>query len=505
MKKIELLIALIKSMSKSEKRYFKLYSNLQSGTKIYLFLFDLLEKMLPEEDIYEEFHKKYKDNNIEVAAKHLYTVILDCLQILREKQDIQSKIFSYISKANILFERELFEEAFVELDKAKKLASTYEQDTLLLLIRRTELKYFNTLDFKGMNEKQLVNKQMKINEIMKYSRNVNLHLQLYDILRHRLIYKGYSRSDKQREDLNDLVLSELNLISNNSYKSFESAKLHLLFQATYYLNSGNYKSALRDYEELIFLFEKNPHLMLNPPIYYLDALQGILESLHTAGLYNEMPFFIEKLEKLSKNEYTTEFKMEIQWLIYIYQLISLLNTGKFDEAYRLFTLHSGELYKKVSLLKLDSQIKLHLYTSILHLCRQDLTTSRQHIKKVFASGKLYASLPSFKIVRLFNLILQAELGNYEWLTNEISSIKRNIQFEKQTGNTEKLIFRFVLSYPLPSYQQAREKLWLHYQKEIAKIRANKYERQLLKTFDFLAWMESKLTKRPLEEVLQEKE
>ena len=115
---------------------------------------------------------------------------------------------------------------------------------------------------------------MKINDIMKYSRNINLHLQLYDILKHRIANKGYIRSEKQKDNLNDLVLSELNLIANNSYKGFEARKLHLLFQATYYLNTGNYKSAIRFYQELITLFESNQHLILNPPIYYLSALKG---------------------------------------------------------------------------------------------------------------------------------------------------------------------------------------------------------------------------------------
>ena len=77
----------------------------------------------------------------------------------------------------------------------------------------------------------------------------------------------------------------------------EARKLHLLFQATYYLNTGNYKSAIRFYQELITLFESNQHLILNPPIYYLSALKGILDSLHLAGLYQEMPFFHRPPEK----------------------------------------------------------------------------------------------------------------------------------------------------------------------------------------------------------------
>ena len=43
-----------------------------------------------------------------------------------------------------------------------------------------------------------------------------------------------------------------------------------------------------------------------------------------------------------------------------------------------------------------------------------------------------------------------------------------------------------------------------YQKDIQKIKEDKYERQLLKTFDVLSWIENKITRRSLAEILAEK-
>ncbi|WP_102408892.1 hypothetical protein [Parabacteroides bouchesdurhonensis] len=504
MNKTSSLIILINSLTKAEKRYFRLYTNLQNGEKAYLHLFDLLDKKLPIEEIYTQFSDIQNGSSFDMAVKHLYRVILDCLVKLREKQNIQTEIFNYISKAGILYERELFEDAFSELNKAQKLATIYENDPLLLLILRTEIKYLSALNFEGIGERQLVAKQMKIHEVMKYSRNINMHLQLYDILKYRLNYKGYARSDKQKEDLNDLVLSELNLIANSSYRSFESNKLHLLFQATYYLNSGNYKSAIRYYQELINLFEKNKHLLSTPPIYYVSAIQGILNSLHIAGLYQEMPFFLSKLKKIEASDYPTEFILDIRACIYQYELAGFLNTGKFVEAKELTNQYDDSLFKKSNLLTLEVQLKLHISSTILYLSCEDLSNAKKCIKRIFSSGKLFYALPSYKIARLINLLLQAELGNYDFLTNEINSIKRNIRYEKHIYITEKLIFRFVQAYPLPSYEKVKNKLWLQYQKDINMIKQNKYEQQLLKTFDFLSWIESKLTNRPFAEVLKEK-
>ena len=344
---------------------------------------------------------------------------------------------------------------------------------------------------------------MKINDIIKYTRNTNLHLQLYDILKHRITYKGDIGSNKQKDNLNDLVLSELNLIANNSYKGFEARKLHLLFQATYYLNTGNYKSAIRFYQELITLFESNQHLILNPPIYYLSALKGILDSLHLAGLYQEMLFFIDRLRKMQQGDYATEFLLEINASIYQYEQVSYINTGKFEIALELSGNYGDHLFKKIDLLRLETQLKLYLNTAILYLCLEKPERARKSMKKIFSSGKLFHTLPSYKTARLINLLILAELGDYSFFENEINSIKRNIHYEKHIYRTEKLLFRFVMSYPLPSYQKAQNKLWMQFQKEIEKIREDKYEKQLLKTFDILSWVESKLTNRPFAEILEE--
>lgn len=502
MNKLNTLYILINSLSKAEKRFFKLTTGLHQGDKVYVFLYEQMEKNTPENEVYSLFAGKYKNESFEMAVKHLYRVLLSCLGHLRDKEDIQDKIFKYISMAAILFERELYSEAFLELDNAKKLAVKFENDPLLLLIRRTELKYKSSLLFEDMTEKQLVNKQMKINEVTKYSRSINLHLQLYDILKYRISYQGYARSEKQKDNLNDLVLSELSLIANNSYKSFEAEKLHLHFQALYYLNSGNYKAAIRFYKELINLFDENKHLIQNPPIYYLSAITGILDTLKASHLYDEMPFFIAKLKELEQAPYATEFIFSIKTLIFQYNLAYYINTGNFSEALEYMNNHGKHLLAKVSLLGLDAQLKLYLSCTVLYLCISDLSGARSMMKKILGSGKVFYSLPSYKTARLVNLILQAELGNYELIQNEINSIKRTIHNEKQVYTTEKIVFRFTLAYPLPVYEKTRMQLWQQFKKTFTSIENDKYEQKLLQTFDFLAFIESKLTRVSLAEVLK---
>ena len=62
------LIQLIQSLTKAEKRYFRLYANLQSGEKNYLFLFDLINKGIPSDEVYRLYCQEENKNNFDMAA-----------------------------------------------------------------------------------------------------------------------------------------------------------------------------------------------------------------------------------------------------------------------------------------------------------------------------------------------------------------------------------------------------------------------------------------------------
>lgn len=497
--KSDILFLLIKSLTKSEKRHFRLYSDAQNGEKIYLSLFDLYEKFSTSDAVYEKFRESHPEKNLETTSKQLYRTIMESLLKLRETQGSQTMIANTISKAEILFERELWDDAFSELKKAKKLAQTSENDPMFILIQRMELKYMSVLGFNGISEKKLVNKQMKIQETMKHIRNVNQHLQLYDTLKHRIVHQENVYSDKQK--LNDLVLSELHLAANHTYTGFEAQKNHLLFQAVYFLYTGSYVPAIKCYKELIVLFEENIQLMQNTPIYYFTSIIDILENISTVRLFDYTFFFTSKLKELTEGAYSTEFILNVKSAIFIYESSVFLQTGEFEKALSLKQTYEEVLFNKIHLLNADVQSKLYLQTAILYLSMGNLSPAKKAMKNMYNLGKLYDGFQAYKTARLINLLLQAELRNFDFISKEIS----DMQHEKQTYQTEKMVLKFVRSCSLPSYEENRLKLWKQFKKEIQSINKSKYEYLLLRRFNFSAWIESKLTERAFAEVLKEKQ
>ena len=472
MKRVDSVISLIYSMSKAEKKAFSVQMLKDKEEKDYLVIYDIItkSKQLDSKNVKGEFHKRRPGGSFEVSIQYLYERLTDSLLTLRKKKDIYYDLLNNLCKARMLYERSLFEECFEILSDTIEQATYYENNEVLTIALKLELEYLLRLNFPNLAESELYHKHFMQNEALKKTRKIVEQSSLHNLLKYRLSHIGSIRTSKQKQDMNDLMVNELSIAASSGIEgNFELMRNHRLFQANYLMGAGEYKAALNSYKELSRLFEQNRQFWSNPPIYYLSAIQGILDSLCIAGLYHETPFFLSKLEELTQNEYSTEFILHLKTLIYIYKSNSLLQAGNFEQALELRDKQENELLKKVTSLGLESQLRLYLSFAVLGMYTKDYVQARKYMKKIFSLGKLFCAFPSYKIARLVNLLLQAELGNYDFFENEIISIKRNIRFEKQTYITEKLIFKFIQGYPLPSYEKARNKRWLQYQKDIQKI------------------------------------
>merc|ERR1711974_480393 len=98
---------LIKSLTKSEKRFFKLSSSLQSGEKNYLKIFDAIEEQSEynEEDIKEQFKNERFIKHFPSEKNHLYKLILKSLRSYHSDTSSSSILKQEIKKKKKVRER----------------------------------------------------------------------------------------------------------------------------------------------------------------------------------------------------------------------------------------------------------------------------------------------------------------------------------------------------------------------------------------------------------------
>ncbi|MDR3218318.1 MAG: hypothetical protein LBU22_04945 [Dysgonamonadaceae bacterium] len=498
MTRAESLIILVHTLSKNEKRIFRI------GRKStdYIVLFDIIEKagIISSQELKLRYEKKLKNANFNVAVSYLYKILLDSLLTLRANQDNYYGLFNKIMRARILFEKSLFADALDLLAKIKKEAAGYENHIVLLYASRMELEYLLFLNFPDILETELIQKHFQIGELLKNIRKINEQSSLHELLKHRIIYKGNVRSQKQKNSLNDLIFAEMSLASS-SKDSFEAKKLHQLFQSNYLIDIGDRKSALQSFRELNLLFENNPQFWANPPFYYVSVLEGILDNLRSMKNYDEIPYFIAQLRKIK--HHSAGFQIHVAALVFLYELYPLLDRGNFAAVKKLLDKYGDTVLSKTYQISLLLQTEISLCMALIHIGLRDYKKAQKMLLNEIVRNDSIRTFPLYRTIRLVNLIIHYELGNLEYVRTESRSIKREIAKQEKAYRSERLMISLLNKdkYELIN-RTHREKLWLKIEPELQDIRKDIFEKQLLKSFDFTAWIESKVCKISLSEALQ---
>lgn len=503
MTKFESLIHLVHSMSRSEKKNFRIKSCKRKTLPDYVYLYDTIEaepNQTPSA-LRTLFLQKRPGAAFESTVNYLFELILETAIDMREEQDKHYMLFNKIMKARVLYEKSLFDESFELLENVKLLSEKYENYHALLLAGRLELEYLLALNFPNLSEAELLKKQFKLNESLKFLRKVNEQSSLYEILKHRLLTKGYTRSLEQKNDLNDLVYSEISIVASLSPENFEISKLHQLFQSNYLISVGDYKSALRSFYELSKLFEDNKHLWNTPPVYYLYTIEGVLESLRSIRNYSGMTYFIDQLKKIDNT--SVDFKINLTCIIFLYELFPHLDRGDFKTSEALMKDYKDNLYNKLFSLNRARQAELCLYTSLVYFGNAEYQKAHKFLSQIIIRGKNYFYLPLYRTIRMVNLMIIFKLKDFDLIKYEIRSIKRELSKSEKGYKIERFLLGF-LQKEIPALQSKRNLLWEKHNPELTVIQNDVFEQPVLRIFDFTAWVESVLLQKSLSKILREK-
>ena len=136
----ENLFILVKSLSKSEKRQFKLYAGRVEANQNakFLHLFNLLDraKEYNEKEILKKnFVTKQQLSNLKA---HLYRQILVSLRMNPSIQNARMQIREQLDFATVLYQKGLYKQSLKILEKAKSIAYRYEEKYLAFEIVELE-------------------------------------------------------------------------------------------------------------------------------------------------------------------------------------------------------------------------------------------------------------------------------------------------------------------------------------------------------------------------------
>lgn len=493
MTKLDSLLILINSMDTAEKRYFQINTKMHEGKKDYQILFEIVQQTgLSIDSVKTKFKKLRPDGSFDITCNHLYNLLLDKLSVKDSEKDIEFQVLKSYQQAKFLFKRNLFDDAFQLIEKYKQIAYEYELFSPYLLLSKLEIRFHNQLEFKDIDENKLVKLQAKIESVSRQQRAIENHTGLYNLISIRQTKQGTVRNESEKEKLNDLAFNELQAVSGQIKNSFEAQKLHLLFQSAYFMKTANPKSSLKVYYELNELFENNRKLWGDPPYFYLNHLKGILNNLRWFGKYDEMPFFIEKM-KTMLNDYSSG-KTFIQNLIYLFESLILTDQKKYREALLHLVNQETELTDRITNQPFVSRAELSLQQATVYFWNQEYKKAIKIIRPLLNVGKPFLQIQQVKTMRYINMLIHFELNDFDYLDSEIRSFERSLLKKEKLFRSEQIVINVMKQYSRQINPLKRNKFIEEQIPILQELKNDPYENQLLRSFDFIHWLENSLNK-----------
>jgi hypothetical protein len=482
--KNEPLFDLINSLTMSEKRFFKIFSqrHVIGEANQYLLMFDFIDK---NENINNEtLLKQPFSKNLSAEKNYLYRLILKSLNAYYFDFSTKMKVQNLIISAEILAYKGLETQALKTLEKAEKTASEAELFTHLLTIKQTEFEILSKLN----------NYDYAIDKIKDFETIINKQIGFITIQEQTTkLYKlrqttGGIRSKKDIEQLDKIV-------TQHNKKGLTSKKSDLFLNSLNiaYLNATkNYNEELIYLDKVIKLYEANPFLIENSIKGYVSSLYNKANTYRNLKEYKKALLVLDKLDALKANKLISTSKSISAYIFYLSNnlrlLIHIIN-NEFDLAENTY-----QRIKKEYHLHEDNINKSVVYEHLILVVR--LKIEQKHFKEALQLSNIIINDTSFKrradiltYIRLLNLVIHFELKNDFTIEYLSSSAANYFKRKQRLYKTEKEVINFITKY-VSGNKKALAKI----NDNLKFLKTDAYEKNMFNLFDFQNWVEEKLTK-----------
>lgn len=455
------------------------------GTKDYLSLFDIIEKKSELSDISEEFKKVCPKASLDNTSSHLFNVLLKSLRTQSSDKHIDLQLSEAIQNYTILYEKEIYAECFRILDKAIKTALKHQAWYWLSLLLRKQLDWYSQTNSYELSEDELISMQNEAETVIEKCKSIHQHARLYELIHLHYQQQGHQTKTGLETRTNELAFFEMQLFNQPRQLTYEVEKLHLLFQSIYFKITGDKRSALRTLFELNELFEKNRSLWNAPPRYYLQHLKMMMFTLREMNENDEMGYFLNRLDKLQDEVKGSE--VVVKPLLYIFEMLKHIDAENYTTA--LSYNEAQKTFIKTNFIYLSSQTKaeiIFVQAIVLHGAGKYSFAIKQLVPILSMKG-IYDTLPIYRNIRLFNLIVCFDMNKYDYLVSELRSFERGIKSHHTVYKTEQLLFRFIRKYINNLSYSPRRKMITELIKRLETYSLAPQESHIFSFFNYLKW------------------
>ncbi len=500
------LYLLIKSLSKAEKRSFKIYATRNSPEDAkFIQLFDAVDKTKEyDEDVIIKKIKGLKKSQLSNLKAHLYKQILTSLRLTYVNHNIDIQLREQIDYARILYDKGLYKQSLKILEKAKSLSYQHHRITLTTEIlgfeKLIESQYI-TRSLRNRADQLIEETEESVLSVSRYHALSNLSLRLYGIY----IKAGHVRSERDFDITEKFFENALKQIDLRDIGFFEKHYLNVSY-AWYSLIVQDFLMQYRYAQKWVEHFRNNPEMLELESIWYLKGMHVLLEALFILGHSEKHKQEVQRLKEFLDNP-PSRSNENLETLGIQYYYTSLINqhfiTGSFTDGLKIIP----ELIKAIEKfeLRIDPHRVLVFYYKIacMYFGAGKFKEAISYLNRIinYPDPRLREDIHCF--ARILNLIAHFELENQTLIEYQVRSTYRFIRKMNDLNSVQKEILKFLRNLTSTNPVELRKK-FTELREKLLRIQERPYQRRAFLYLDIISWLESKIDEKPIQEVIKAK-
>ena len=502
----DFLFALVKSLSKSEKRQFRIFVN-RLGINVeakFLLLFEALDKMETYDEALILERKITTKQQLSNLKAHLYKQILISLRTNPSNVNNRMQIREQLDFATILYNRGLYKQSLKILDKTKQLSLELEEKDIA----------FEIVELEKIIESQYITRSIasraddlildaeKISRLNALNSKLsNLSLKLYSMM----LANGYAKTEKEQQNI--LHFFEKNLPTEAMSIAGFREKLWF-YKAHIWKNMlvQNYKYAYKNALSLVGLFYERPEMIGNNPVWFMKSFSYLFNTLFILRKSARFDYWLKQFtntvaeEHLQKNAnlealiFTTMYKARIN---------SAFLNGNYAEAGQIINeiQHHKEFY--------DDKIDIH-HIHILYFKMASLNFGNQNygacideLNKIINDKSVSVREDLNFYSRILSIMAMMDSGQDEHLFDFLEDthafykkMKYKTDFQASTMRIFSEFYKHSGSYKGDFFE--------NYLNDFKQLRSNPFNVRNFVYLDIISWLEAKVRGEKVSEIIRKK-
>lgn len=505
--KREAVFELIHSLTKAEKRNFKLYAGRLSGNRSskFLTLFDALESM----DEYDEerlLARCPELNKVQLPNQkaHLYRQILKSLRMLDVQHSTLLQIREQADFARILYDKGLYSHAGRMVERAAHLAEQTEQYPELMglsSLQRAVSVVNISADMISVTDGAIRRDERLWHKIENINRLSRLSVRCYDL--HQQL--GYARSQKDMDLLARRLGPELALYDGVDERTLSFSERFFLYQSRawfHYIRHG-FALSYRYARKWIALFDEQPEMKEVMYEQYLKGYSQLLDGLYLMRRYSIFTQTLETFEAEAEmlSSICTNADMLTSHILFTGHLNKCLMEGNFKEGLWFTKRIDSFLRRYGDKLTINERMVLDYKIGYIYFLDGNYERCRTHLSRVIAvrDPRLRRDLQCY--ARMLNLIVLYEQGADFNLDQQVRSVYSFIVKMRDMTEMKQIFFRFFKSLGSVGAGSMKAEFQQLYN-ELSTHTTKPYERRFFYYLDLLVWLESRITGRSKGDIIR---